>query len=62
MFTPGLAIFYLATILRLGHVCGVRAGVPGASFHKATSSSDLQLLQSDLVLFKRMQDCLWWSA
>ena len=26
MFTPGLAIFYLATILRLSHVCGVRTG------------------------------------
>jgi hypothetical protein len=24
MFTPGLAIFYLATILRLDHVCGVQ--------------------------------------
>jgi hypothetical protein len=24
MFTPGLAIFYLATILRLSHVCGVQ--------------------------------------
>ena len=23
MFTPGLAIFYSATILRPGHVCGV---------------------------------------
>ena len=26
MFTPGLAIFYLATILRPSHVCGVRVG------------------------------------
>jgi hypothetical protein len=26
MFTPGLAIFYLATIVKLSHVCGVRAG------------------------------------
>jgi hypothetical protein len=26
MFTPGLAIFYLATILRPKHVCGARAG------------------------------------
>jgi hypothetical protein len=26
MFTPGLAIFYIATILRHDHVCGVRAG------------------------------------
>jgi hypothetical protein len=26
MFTPGLAIFYLATILRFSHVCGVRTG------------------------------------
>ena len=26
MFTPGLAIFYLATILRPNHVHGVRAG------------------------------------
>ena len=25
MFTPGLAVFYLATILRLSHVCGVVA-------------------------------------
>jgi hypothetical protein len=24
MFTPGLAIFYLATILRPDHVCGVQ--------------------------------------
>lgn len=24
MFTPGLAIFYLATILRSDHVCGVK--------------------------------------
>jgi len=26
MFTPGLAIFYVATILRFSHVCGVRTG------------------------------------
>jgi hypothetical protein len=26
MFTPELAIFYFATILRLSHACGVRAG------------------------------------
>jgi hypothetical protein len=26
MFTPGLAIFYLATILRFSHACGVRTG------------------------------------
>jgi hypothetical protein len=26
MFTPGLAIFYLFTILNPSHMCGIRAG------------------------------------
>jgi hypothetical protein len=29
MFTPGLAIFYSATILRPGHVCGVECHACG---------------------------------
>jgi hypothetical protein len=29
MFTPGLAIFYSATILRPGHVCGVECHTYG---------------------------------
>ena len=36
MFTPRLAIFFLASILRLIHVCGVKAGF---AFYRAGGST-----------------------
>jgi hypothetical protein len=38
MFTQGLAIFYLATILRPDHVCGVQTGIKELAMVEATKS------------------------
>jgi hypothetical protein len=35
MFTPGLIILHLATILRLSHVCSVRAGFWGTEIARS---------------------------
>lgn len=46
MFTPGLAIIYLAMILRSHHVCGVRAGFCALSRGQRVATPTLYGLQS----------------